>query len=159
MHPEPSFYARTRVHRESGYGYEYKQEWIPATDMVGRQWLNMNAATEPLPVPALPDGVSLTEPFLRLIGTWLSLGQSSSLPAFRFDSQSINRWVMKQFGGKEKHIPSCIWTVRKPANLPIGRLLPTNGFSPLRSTMLRNATPCWNENSRRRSRLPFKHSL
>ena len=73
--------------------------------MVGRQWLNMNAATEPLPVPALPDGVSLTEPFLRLIGTWLSLGQSSSLPAFRFDSQSINRWVMKQFGGKEKHIP------------------------------------------------------
>ena len=118
--PNHPFYARTRVHRESGYGYEYKQEWIPATDMVGRQWLNMNAATEPLPVPALPDGVSLTEPFLRLIGTWLSLGQSSSLPAFRFDSQSINRWVMKQFGGKEKHIPS--WVYGLSENLRISLL-------------------------------------
>lgn len=137
--PNHPFYARTRVHRESGYGYEYKQEWIPATDMVGRQWLNMNAATEPLPVPALPDGVSLTEPFLRLIGTWLSLGQSSSLPAFRFDSRSINRWVMKQFGGKEKHIPS--WVYGLSENLRISLLegyFQRNGFSPLRSTMLRN---------------------
>lgn len=124
------------MHRESGYGYEYKQEWIPATDMVGRQWLNMNAATEPLPVPALPDGVSLTEPFLRLIGTWLSLGQSSSLPAFRFDSQSINRWVMKQFGGKEKHIPS--WVYGLSENLRISLL---EGYFQ-RMDSVRYAQPC-----------------
>ena len=134
--PNHPFYARTRVHRESGYGYEYKQEWIPATDMVGRQWLNMNAATEPLPVPALPDGVSLTEPFLRLIGTWLSLGQSSSLPAFRFDSQSINRWVMKQFGGKEKHIPS--WVYGLSENLRISLL---EGYFQ-RMDSVRYAQPC-----------------
>lgn len=134
--PNHPFYARTRVHRESGYGYEYKQEWIPATDMVGRQWLNMNAATEPLPVPALPDGVSLTEPFLRLIGTWLSLGQSSSLPAFRFDSQSINRWVMKQFGGKEKHIPS--WVYGLSENLRISLL---EGYFQ-RMDSVRYAHPC-----------------
>lgn len=134
--PNHPFYARTRVHRESGYGYEYKQEWIPATDMVGRQWLNMNAATEPLPVPALPDGVSLTEPFLRLIGTWLSLGQSSSLPAFRFDSQSINRWVMKQFGGKEKHIPS--WVYGLSENLRISLL---EGYFQ-RTDSVRYAQPC-----------------
>lgn len=134
--PNHPFYARTRVHRESGYGYEYKQEWIPATDMVGRQWLNMNAATEPLPVPALPDGVSLTEPFLRLIGTWLSLGQSSSLPAFRFDSRSINRWVMKQFGGKEKHIPS--WVYGLSENLRISLL---EGYFQ-RMDSVRYAQPC-----------------
>lgn len=134
--PNHPFYARTRVHRESGYGYEYKQEWIPATDMVGRQWLNMNAATEPLPVPALPDGVSLTEPFLRLIGTWLSLGQSSSLHAFRFDSQSINRWVMKQFGGKEKHIPS--WVYGLSENLRISLL---EGYFQ-RMDSVRYAQPC-----------------
>ncbi len=134
--PNHPFYARTRVHRESGYGYEYKQEWIPATDMVGRQWLNMNAATEPLPVPALPDGVSLTEPVLRLIGTWLSLGQSSSLPAFRFDSQSINRWVMKQFGGKEKHIPS--WVYGLSENLRISLL---EGYFQ-RMDSVRYAQPC-----------------
>lgn len=134
--PNHPFYARTRVHRESGYGYEYKQEWIPATDMVGRQWLNMNAATEPLPVPALPDGVSLTESFLRLIGTWLSLGQSSSLPAFRFDSQSINRWVMKQFGGKEKHIPS--WVYGLSENLRISLL---EGYFQ-RMDSVRYAQPC-----------------
>lgn len=134
--PNHPFYARTRVHRESGYGYEYKQEWIPATDMVGRQWLNMNAATEPLPVPALPDGVSLTEPFLRLIGTWLSLGQSSSLSAFRFDSQSINRWVMKQFGGKEKHIPS--WVYGLSENLRISLL---EGYFQ-RMDSVRYAQPC-----------------
>lgn len=134
--PNHPFYARTRVHRESGYGYEYKQEWITATDMVGRQWLNMNAATEPLPVPALPDGVSLTEPFLRLIGTWLSLGQSSSLPAFRFDSQSINRWVMKQFGGKEKHIPS--WVYGLSENLRISLL---EGYFQ-RMDSVRYAQPC-----------------
>ena len=134
--PNHPFYARTRVHRESGYGYEYKQEWIPATDMVGRQWLNMNAVTEPLPVPALPDGVSLTEPFLRLIGTWLSLGQSSSLPAFRFDSQSINRWVMKQFGGKEKHIPS--WVYGLSENLRISLL---EGYFQ-RMDSVRYAQPC-----------------
>lgn len=134
--PNHPFYARTRVHRESGYGYEYKQEWIPATDMVGRQWLNMNAATEPLPVPALPDGVSLTEPFLRLIGIWLSLGQSSSLPAFRFDSQSINRWVMKQFGGKEKHIPS--WVYGLSENLRISLL---EGYFQ-RMDSVRYAQPC-----------------
>ena len=134
--PNHPFYARTRVHRESGYGYEYKQEWIPATDMVGRQWLNMNAATEPLPVPALPDGVSLTEPFLRVIGTWLSLGQSSSLPAFRFDSQSINRWVMKQFGGKEKHIPS--WVYGLSENLRISLL---EGYFQ-RMDSVRYAQPC-----------------
>lgn len=133
--PNHPFYARTRVHRESGYGYEYKQEWIPATDMVGRQWLNMNAATEPLPVPALPDGVSLTEPFLRLIGTWLSLGQSSSLPAFRFDSQSIS-WVMKQFGGKEKHIPS--WVYGLSENLRISLL---EGYFQ-RMDSVRYAQPC-----------------
>lgn len=134
--PNHPFYARTRVHRESGYGYEYKQEWIPATDMVGRQWLNMNAATEPLPVPAFPDGVSLTEPFLRLIGTWLSLGQSSSLPAFRFDSRSINRWVMKQFGGKEKHIPS--WVYGLSENLRISLL---EGYFQ-RMDSVRYAQPC-----------------
>ena len=134
--PNHPFYARTRVHRESGYGYEYKQEWIPATDMVGRQWLNMNAATEPLPVPALPDGVSLTEPFLRSIGTWLSLGQSSSLPAFRFDSRSINRWVMKQFGGKEKHIPS--WVYGLSENLRISLL---EGYFQ-RMDSVRYAQPC-----------------
>lgn len=134
--PNHPFYARTRVHRESGYGYEYKQEWIPATDMVGRQWLNMNAATEPLPVPALPDGVSLTEPFLRLIGTWLSLGQSSSLPAFRFDSQSINRWGMEQFGGKEKHIPS--WVYGLSENLRISLL---EGYFQ-RMDSVRYAQPC-----------------
>lgn len=104
--------------------------------MVGRQWLNMNAATEPLPVPALPDGVSLTEPFLRLIGTWLSLGQSSSLPAFRFDSQSINRWVMKQFGGKEKHIPS--WVYGLSENLRISLL---EGYFQ-RMDSVRYAQPC-----------------
>lgn len=109
---------------------------FPATDMVGRQWLNMNAATEPLPVPALPDGVSLTEPFLRLIGTWLSLGQSSSLPAFRFDSQSINRWVMKQFGGKEKHIPS--WVYGLSENLRISLL---EGYFQ-RMDSVRYAQPC-----------------
>lgn len=96
----------------------------------------MNAATEPLPVPALPDGVSLTEPFLRLIGTWLSLGQSSSLPAFRFDSQSINRWVMKQFGGKEKHIPS--WVYGLSENLRISLL---EGYFQ-RMDSVRYAQPC-----------------
>lgn len=78
----------------------------------------------------------MTEPFLRLIGTWLSLGQSSSLPAFRFDSQSINRWVMKQFGGKEKHIPS--WVYGLSENLRISLL---EGYFQ-RMDSVRYAQPC-----------------
>lgn len=78
----------------------------------------------------------MTEPFLRLIGTWLSLGQSSSLPAFRFDSRSINRWVMKQFGGKEKHIPS--WVYGLSENLRISLL---EGYFQ-RMDSVRYAQPC-----------------